>query len=308
LAERIAQANGIEIAYETFGDPEAPTVLLVMGLATQMIAWDEEFCRQLAERGFHVVRFDNRDVGHSTKIRGGPRPRIWAAMLGLDGRPSYGLEDMADDAVGLLDHLDVGAAHVVGASMGGMIAQTIAIRHPDRVRSLCSIMSTTGKRRVNLPRLRAFAGLVRRAPREREAYVEYIVRMFRVIGGPGFPGNEERIRELAGASYDRCHYPPGVARQLVAIMASGDRTAALGRIRVPTVVIHGTDDPLIRLRAGKATARAIPGAELITIPGMGHDLPPEIWPALVDAIEAVAARAESGEDVLQAAPGGPPRR
>jgi pimeloyl-ACP methyl ester carboxylesterase len=291
MAEQIAKANGIEIAYETFGDPADPPLLLVMGLAAQMILWDEELCRMFVERGFHVIRFDNRDVGHSSHVKGGPKPRVLRAMAGITRNPHYTLEDMADDAFGLLDHLRIEAAHVVGASMGGMIAQTMAIQRPERVLSLASIMSTTGNRRAGLPRLRAFGLLLRRAPRDRDAYVEYVVRVFKVIGSPGFDRDEDWLRELAGKEYDRGVDRGGPARQLVAIQASGDRTEALAGVRVPTVVIHGLEDPLIPPRAGRATGRAIPGAELVEIEGMGHDLPRELWPRIVDHVARNAEQA-----------------
>jgi pimeloyl-ACP methyl ester carboxylesterase len=291
MAEQIAKANGIEIAYETFGDPADPPLLLVMGLAAQMILWDEELCRMFVERGFHVIRFDNRDVGHSSHVKGGPKPRLLRAMAGITRNPHYTLEDMADDAFGLLDHLRIEAAHVVGASMGGMIAQTMAIQRPERVLSLASIMSTTGNRRAGLPRLRAFGLLLRRAPRDRDAYVEYVVRVFKVIGSPGFDRDEDWLRELAGKEYDRGVDRGGPARQLVAIQASGDRTEALAGVRVPTVVIHGLEDPLIPPRAGRATGRAIPGAELVEIEGMGHDLPRELWPRIVDHVARNAGQA-----------------
>ena len=288
--ERLARANGIELAYDTFGDPADPTMLLVMGLGMQLIHWDPDLCRLLAGRGFHVVRFDNRDVGHSTKVEGGPRPRPFHALLGLDGRASYTLEDMADDAAGLLDELGAGAAHVVGASLGGMIAQTLAIAHPDRVLSLGSVMSTTGRGYVAMPKPRALRVLLQRPPRERERYVEHFVRVFRAIGSPGYPTDERRLRQIAAAGYDRCFYPPGTARQLVAVSASGDRTASLRRLLVPTVVVHGRDDPLVPIQAGRMTARAIPGAELVEIPGMGHDLPRQVWPTVVDAVVRNARR------------------
>jgi pimeloyl-ACP methyl ester carboxylesterase len=291
MAEQIAKANGIEIAYETFGDPADPPLLLVMGLAAQMILWDEELCRMFVERGFHVIRFDNRDVGHSSHVKGGPKPRLLRAMAGITRNPHYTLEDMADDAFGLLDHLRIEAAHVVGASMGGMIAQTMAIQRPERVLSLASIMSTTGNRRAGLPRLRAFGLLLRRAPRDRDAYVEYVVRVFKVIGSPGFDRDEDWLRELAGKEYDRGVDRGGPARQLVAIQASGDRTEALSSVRVPTVVIHGLEDPLIPPRAGRAIGRAIPGAELVEIEGMGHDLPRELWPRIVDHVALNAEQA-----------------
>ena len=291
--ERVARVGEVEIAYDTFGDPADPALLLIMGLGMQLIHWDPELCQLLAERGFHVIRFDNRDTGHSTKIEDGPPPSLWAAMLRRKGTASYTLDDMADDAVGVLDAVGADKAHVAGASLGGMIGQTVAARHPDRVLSLASIMSTTGNRWAGMPRLKALGLFMRRPPRDRERYVEYFTRTFDVIGSPGFPRDEARIRELAATAYDRCHYPVGVARQLAAIGASGDRSPALRGLDVPTVVIHGSDDPLIPLRGGRATARAIPNAELIEIPGMGHDLPRQVWPQLVDAIWRNTERAVS---------------
>jgi pimeloyl-ACP methyl ester carboxylesterase len=295
MAEQLAEANGIQIAYETFGDPADPPLLLVMGLASQMILWDEQLCGMFVERGFHVIRFDNRDVGHSSHVRGGGKPRVLRAMAGITRNPHYTLDDLADDAFGLLDQLDIEAAHVAGASMGGMIAQTMAIRRPERVLSLASIMSTTGNRRVGMPRLRALGLLLRKAPRDRDSYVEYVAGIFKVIGSPGYDRDETWIRKLAGESFDRGVDRAGPGRQLVAIQASGDRTRALAGVRCPTVVIHGTDDPLIPVRAGRATARAIPGAELIEIEGMGHDLPPELWPRIADAVERNAQRERAAE-------------
>ncbi len=291
MSEQIAQANGLAIAYETFGDPADPPLLLVMGMGMQMIHWDPAFCELLAGRGFHVIRFDNRDTGHSSKIEGGPRPNVLAAMAGNPRSASYRLNDMAADTAALLDHLEIRAAHLVGVSMGGMVAQQLAARHADRVLSLCSIMSTTGARIAGLPRLGVLGVLFRKAPRDRDAYVEHFLGIFKRIGSPGFPVDEDRARTLARAGYDRCFYPAGVERQLVAIMASGNRTEDLRRITAPTVVIHGRDDPLVPLRAGRATARAIPGAQLVVIDGMGHDLPREVWPQIADAIERNAARA-----------------
>jgi pimeloyl-ACP methyl ester carboxylesterase len=283
MSERLVPANGIEIAYETIGDPSNPPLLLVMGLGMQLIHWDLELCEQLAERGFYVIRFDNRDAGHSTKIDA-PVPDIRRAMLGLRVEAPYRLSDMAGDAFGLLDQLGIEATHVVGASMGGMIAQTMAIERPERVQSLVSIMSTTGNRRVGTPKLRVWGVLMRQAPRDRDAYIERFVRVFRAIGSPGFPLDEERIRELAAETYERGHEVAGTGRQLAAIMASGDRTPRLRSLDVPTTVIHGRADPLVPFRAGRATARAIPGARLIPIKGMGHDLPREVWDTIVDAV------------------------
>ena len=292
MAEERATLDGIEIAYETIGDPSNPPLLLVMGLGTQLIHWDLELCGLFAERGFHVIRFDNRDAGRSTYIDA-PVPNIRRAMAGLKIDAPYLLADMADDAFGLLDHLGIEAAHVVGASMGGMIAQTMAIRRPERVLSLTSIMSTTGERRVGRPKLRVWGVLLRRAPGDKDAAVEYFVRVFRMIGSKGFPADEDRLRMLAAEAYDRGHSPAGTGRQLAAIMASGDRTERLRGVRVPTLVFHGRDDPLVPFRAGRATADAIPDARLVAIPGMGHDLPRHVWPQLVDAVAETAARASA---------------
>ncbi|HYP47369.1 MAG TPA: alpha/beta fold hydrolase [Thermoleophilaceae bacterium] len=288
--EQVARLDGVEIAYDTIGDPAQPALLLVMGLGMQLIHWPDELCAALAERGFHVIRFDNRDAGRSTHWPG-PPPDVMRAAIGRPVNVPYKLTDMAGDAIGLLDHLGVDSAHVAGASMGGMIGQTLAIEHPDRVLSLTSIMSTTGERRVGRPRLRTLGVLLRKAPREREAYAEHMVRVFRAIGSPAYTTDEGRLRELARAAHERGHDSAGVARQLVAIMASGDRTEALRRLDLPVLVIHGAADPLIPARAGRATAGAVPRAELIEVPGMGHDMPLELWPRLIDAIAANAARA-----------------
>jgi pimeloyl-ACP methyl ester carboxylesterase len=290
MAEERAQANGIEIVYETIGDDSDPPLLLVMGLGMQLIHWDRELCEQLAGRGFRVIRFDNRDAGRSTQIQA-PVPNLMRAMAGFKVEAPYRLDDMADDTFALLDHLGIESAHVAGVSMGGMIAQTMAIRRPERVLSLTSIMSTTGERRAGRPKLRVWGVLTRRAPRDRDAYIEYFVRVFRMIGSKDFAYDEDRVRAEAAATYDRGHHPAGTGRQLAAIMASGDRTERLRELRVPTTVIHGKDDPLIPFRGGRATARAIPDARLIAIPGMGHDMPREMWPRLVDAIAETTARA-----------------
>jgi pimeloyl-ACP methyl ester carboxylesterase len=244
-----------------------------------------------------VVRFDNRDVGRSTKIEGGPRPDLMAAAMGDTSSASYTLDDMAEDCCGLLDHLGVQAAHVVGASQGGMIAQTLAIRHPVRVLSLVSIMSSTGDRAVGQTHPEAMPALLTSPPADREGYAEFVVGAFRAIGSPGFEADEDRLRERARESFDRGYYPEGTARQLVAILASGDRTEALRRLDVPTVVIHGAEDALIDVSGGTATAAAIPGAQLELIEGMGHDLPKELWPRFVDLIVANAERARSLDSI-----------
>jgi pimeloyl-ACP methyl ester carboxylesterase len=290
MPEETANVNGMQIVYETIGDPANTPLLLVMGLGMQLIHWDRELCERLAERGFWVIRFDNRDAGLSTKVDA-PVPDVRRAMLGLRVGAPYLLSDMAEDAAGLLDHLGVEAAHVVGASMGGMIAQELALRHPERVLSLTSIMSTTGERRAGRPKLRVMSTLMRRAPHDRQGFIDHFVRLFRLIGSRGYPYDEERIRELAAATYERDHDPAGTGRQLAAILASGDRTERLRSLRLPVTVIHGRDDPLVPLRGGKATARAVEGARLIAIPGMGHDLPEPVWPTVIDAIAETAARA-----------------
>jgi pimeloyl-ACP methyl ester carboxylesterase len=284
-------ANGITIEYDEFGRPEDPPLLLIMGLGVQMIAWDERFCRQLADRGFRVVRFDNRDVGLSEKIEGGPTPDLMAAITGDTSSASYTLEDMAADAAGVLDGLGIEAAHIVGASMGGMIAQTLAILSPQRTLSLCSIMSTTGNVEVGQPHPEILPLLLGPRPRSREEAVERAVQSVKAMGSKGLPVDWDYVRERAGRSYDRCFYPVGFARQLVAIVASGDRTERLQSLDVPTVVIHGTDDTLIDPSGGRATAAAIPGAELIEIQGMGHDLPQAAWPTILDAIVRNSERA-----------------
>ena len=296
--ERVQMADvggGIEIAYEAFGDPTDPTMLLVMGLGMQMLAWDEEFCDDLVARGFHVVRYDNRDIGLSTKVGGGP-PNVIAGALGITGSSRYTLDDMAADAVALLDRLGVERAHVAGASMGGMIGQTLASRHAGRVASLTSIMSGPGGRRPSvMPRLSVIGTLLAKPPREREAYAAHVAKLFTRIGSPAYPPDFDRLRQRSLLMYDRCFYPTGTARQLMAIMASGDRTEELRRIQCPTLVIHGKADKLMPPSAGEAVARAIPSARLELIEGMGHDLPRQLWPRITRSIADNAARAKPVE-------------
>ncbi len=264
--------RGITLCYETYGDRTDPPALLVMGLGTQMIAWHEDFCRGLAERGLYVIRFDNRDVGHSTHLSGAPPTR--AQLLVRSRRAArYSLADMAEDAAALLERLSLGRAHVIGASMGGMIAQTLAARHPASVRSLVSIMSNTGSVFSGQPSLRVYSTFLRQAPPERDAFIDHMAGVFRLIGSPGDLRDPEEIRELIGASYARDHDPAGPGRQLAAIIAAGDRTAELRRITAPTLVVHGTADRLVGFSGGRATARAIRGARLMRVEGMGHDLP-----------------------------------
>jgi pimeloyl-ACP methyl ester carboxylesterase len=288
-----AAVNGIELEYEVLGPRDGRPLLLVMGLASQLVHWDDELCGILAERGHRVIRFDNRDVGRSTHLAAAGLPNVLAAMAqagrGERVTAPYTLSDMAADAVGLLDALDVPAAHVVGASMGGMIAQTMAIEHPGRVRTLTSIMSTTGARDLPQAEPKAMAVLVTPVPAEREANAARAVDVFRTIGSPGFPLDEERVRRRAAVAFDRGFDPAGVARQLTAILASGSRREKLRAVRVPTLVVHGTADPLVPLAGGLDTADAIPGAERLLIEGMGHDLPRGAWPVIVDAIARLTA-------------------
>jgi pimeloyl-ACP methyl ester carboxylesterase len=289
MAEQFCTVNGVELCYETFGDPGDPAMLLVMGLATQMVGWPDEFCEQLTTRGFHVIRFDNRDVGRSQKMTH-PVPTLRQLLLRDKRAAHYTLEHLADDGFGLLDNLGIEHAHVVGVSMGGMIAQTMAARRPERVLSLASIMSNTGARWSGQPSPRMYPVLLRRPPRDREGYVRHAIELFRKIGSPGFPEDDD-LRVIAERSYDRGLNPAGSLRQLAAIIASGDRTPLLRQILAPTVVIHGTKDRLVPASGGRATAKAIPGARLVMIDGLGHDLPRGAWPRMLDAIVDNAARA-----------------
>ena len=295
MAEQFCRIGDIELCYETFGDPADPTILLIMGLATQMIAWREDFCEELVARGFHVVRFDNRDIGRSTKVKG-PVPTIPQLLLRSRKAGVYRLKDMANDAFGLLDHLGVEQAHIVGASMGGMIAQTMAARRPERVLSLCSIMSTTGNRLVGQPHVKLYPLFLKRAPTDEAGYRRRIQTIFAAIGSPGFEHDPEELEQLVRESFSRGHDPAGGARQLGAITASGNRTAEVARITAPTVVIHGTNDVLVRPSGGRATARAIEGAKLVMIEGMGHDLPRGAWPQIIDAIVENTKRAAPAPD------------
>jgi pimeloyl-ACP methyl ester carboxylesterase len=287
--------RGITLCYEPFGTPDDEPVLLIMGLGTQMVAWHEDFCRDLAARGYYVVRFDNRDIGRSTHV-GGPAPTITQLLLRSKRAARYTLADMADDAAGLLRELGLSPAHVIGASMGGMIAQTLAARHPEQVRSLTSIMSNTGALTNGQPALRLYPFFLRRRPVGLDEYVAHFARLFAAIGSTGLPRDQEEIRALAGISYERDHDIAGPGRQLAAIIASGDRTRELRKVVAPTLVVHGTADPLVSPSGGRATARAIKGAKLMTIAGMGHDLPRAVWPRLIDAIVDNAARAGGRPD------------
>lgn len=285
-----APSNGISLFYESFGNSADPALLLVMGLGAQMTLWDDEFCEALAAKGFHVIRFDNRDVGLSSKIESAPAPELGKAFAGDFSSAGYTLWDMAEDAVGLLDALGIAKAHIVGASMGGMIVQAMAIKHADRVLSMTSIMSTTGNPAVGQATPAAMGALMAPPPNSREEAIEAGVQSWKTIGGT-FPMDEAKVRARQAAAYDRCFYPTGIARQLLAILATGDRTEALKQVKLPTLVIHGEVDPLVQPSGGKATAEAIPGAELLVIPRMGHDIPPEVQPQIVDAIVANTRKA-----------------
>ena len=291
-----ATANGIQIEYDTSGDPSTEPLLLIIGLGAQMIAWDDDLCRDLAGRGHYVIRFDNRDVGLSTKFEEAGVPHlielIGKAMAGEKVTVPYTLDDMADDSVGLLDALGIRKAHICGMSMGGMIAQTIAIRHPSRVLSLISIYSNTGNPELPQPKPEIMGLLITPPPKEREANIEHTFGIFKTIAGPGFLFDEKWARKILAESYDRSFYPQGMDRQLAAIIAHGNRGPALASVKVPTLVIHGTGDPLVPVEGGKDTAKAIPGAELLLIEGMGHDLPHGgAWPRIVEAITAHTKKA-----------------
>jgi pimeloyl-ACP methyl ester carboxylesterase len=282
--------GGISLCYETFGNPSDPALLLIMGLGTQMVAWHEDFCARLVDEGFYVIRYDNRDIGRSTHLKDAPTPTLGQLMM---RRPpaAYLVEDMANDAAGLLDCLGIERAHVVGASMGGMIAQTLAATRPERVLSLTSIMSTTGSRRVGQPAYRVLPIFLKQAPNDREAFIEHTVTLFETIGSRGIERDDDELREVAGQMFDRGLDPRGTSRQLAAIIASGNRTNALRTITAPTVVVHGTADRLVRPSGGRATAKAIPGAKLVKVEGMGHDMPRAVWDQIVGAIVENARRA-----------------
>ncbi|MFI9380962.1 alpha/beta fold hydrolase [Kutzneria sp. NPDC052558] len=282
-------ANGITLEYDTIGDPGDPALLLVNGLGTQLIAWDPGFTRLLVDKGFHVIRYDNRDIGLSQSFDDAPLD-VPAVLAGDASSAPYQLSDMADDAAGLLTALGIERAHVLGVSMGGMIVQELLIRHADRLLSACSIMSTTGDRSVGESTPEAVATLQSPAPDTAEAAGELAIQATKVIGSPGFPLDAERIRNSAIAAFERSRRPMGFLRQMAAVMAAGDRTEALRSVAVPTLVVHGEADPLLAVSGGRATAAAIPDSRLLTIPGVGHDLPREVWAQVIDAVADNAAR------------------
>lgn len=293
--EQFAQLpSGIELCYETFGSDADPAMLLIMGLGGPMGWWDTEFCTQLADHGFFVIRYDNRDTGRSTKLRQHrvTRGDIAKAFVGRAQAP-YGLSDLGDDALGLLDVLGIESAHIVGVSMGGMIAQTLAIGAPERVLSLTSIMSTTGNRRVGWQHPRLIPRLLSSSGEGRDGYLANAQRSWQIIGSPGYPIEPEKRLARAEETYDRGWTASGVLRHMMAVLTQPDRTADLARVSVPTTVIHGLSDPLVHRSGGTATARAIAGAEHLQISGMGHDMPAALWPTIIDAIVRTARRADA---------------
>jgi len=291
-----AAANGIRIEYDTFGNPQSPALLLIMGLATQMIYWEEEFCQSLADNGLYVIRFDNRDIGMSTILHDLGKPDIMGTIVSLmEGKPVqplYSLHDMAADTVGLLDALQIEKAHICGLSMGGMIAQTFCLQYPQRALSLTSIMSTTGNPELPQAKPETMKVLLQPTPTERQAYIESEVEVWKTIGSPGFPFDEPKIRKFSAESFNRGIDPAGIMRQLLAILTQENRKPLLAKLSLPTLVIHGKGDPLLPVACGIDTAEAIPGAELALYEGMGHDLPPDLWSEIVTKIVSLTKKVQ----------------
>jgi pimeloyl-ACP methyl ester carboxylesterase len=287
-------ANGVQLEYETYGDPAHPSLLLIMGLGAQLTLWPLELVEALVARGYYVIRYDNRDIGLSEKFTAHGMPKVQRLalmrMFGLRARLAYRLTDMADDAAALLDALGIARAHVVGASMGGMIAQLLAANHPQRVLSLTSVMSTTGNPRLPRAKPAAMQAMLNRPPENAslDQLIPHGIRLARAIGSPGYPAPEQRLVERITANYHRSYHPSGSARQLAAVIDDWDRRKRLRRIAAPTLVVHGIDDPLIPVECGRDTAASIPGARLHEIKGMGHDLPLELVEELADAVAGVA--------------------
>jgi pimeloyl-ACP methyl ester carboxylesterase len=290
---RSADGATIEIAYETLGDPGGVPLLMVHGLGMQLVGWHPDLLKELTGRGYQLAIFDNRDAGQSTHFSHAGSPDIGQLLARDASAAAYTLSELADDAAGLLDLLSWPTAHVMGVSMGGMIVQTLALRHPHRLRSLTTVMATTGAEGVGAPTDAALGTLLAPPALTREDYVENAVRSFAIIGSTDFAHDYDHIRTRAGQSWDRGHDPEGTIRQVAAILASGDRTELLGELRVPTLVVHGDADPLVDVSGGRATAAAIRGAELLEVEGMGHDLPREVWPRFLDRLDDVVARGEN---------------
>lgn len=294
-AEQMATTgHGVTLCYQTYGDPSDEPMLLVMGLGGPMTWWDPEFCRELGRRGFFVIRFDNRDTGRSSRGKGRvTRGMLMRAFSGRPVTPPYSLEDLALDAFALLDHLGIGSAHLVGVSMGGMIVQTMAIMEPDRVRSLTSIMSTTGRRSVGWQHPKLLPALLLRRNRTRQQYVAGANAIWKLIGSPGYPPDPAETTARARETWDRGFSAYGVLRQMMAIVTQPDRSAGLRSLTMPALVIHGLSDPMVHVSGARATAAAIPGAELLLVPGMAHDLPAPLYGTFADAIAATAARSRA---------------
>lgn len=297
-----AHANGIEIEYEDYGSKADPVILLIMGFGAQLTLWPIEFVEALVARGFRVIRYDNRDIGLSHKFDGvkapGPVKLTILSRLGFKPKVPYSLADMADDGAGLLDALGIARAHIVGASMGGMIAQHFAARHPDKTATLTLVFTSTGNRKLPQARPEAMKALVKRPESaDEDVLVEHGVYLARTIGSPGYPGDEARLRERARATVRRSFYPEGPLRQMAAIVSDGDRRAMIAKLKVPTLVLHGEDDPLLPVAHGRDAAATIPGAKIRTIPGWGHDLPLELVDGLADEI---ARHARGGAEAAAA--------
>lgn len=291
-----ARVGEVELAYDLFGDAERGTpLILIMGIGAQRIMWDDDFCGQLVARGFCVVRFDHRDIGESSRVDAAvpsPGPLLARRLIGAKIRAPYTLSDMADDVAGLIDALGFGSAHIVGVSLGGMVAQHLAIEHPDKVRSMTSIMSTPGARRY-LPKPAALLALFGKVPKTAEQAGKQIERTFQIIGSKAWPFDGARLRQLGEQAFARGLSPRGFLRHFAAVLASGDRRHGLRRTRVPTLIVHGSSDPMFPIRAGRDLARMMPDATWLPIAGMGHDLPRPLWPTLVAAIARHASRAEA---------------
>lgn len=301
--EQFATVSGdVQICYQTFGESGGDPLVLVMGLGGPMIWWDSELCIALAERGFHVVRYDNRDTGRSSRLaHRADRGDLVRAFVGLPTQPPYQLSDMADDAFALMDHLGWESAHVAGVSMGGMIVQTMAVEHPERVRSLTSISSTLGRRTVGYQHPRLLPMLIAPRAAGKEAYIRSSEKVWAVIGSPGYPSDKQERMDRAAETFDRGVSASGVMRQMAAILAQPDRTRSLRRLRMPAAVIHGTRDKMVHVSGGRATARAIPDAELVLIDGLGHDLPSQLYGTFADVIRRTADRAEVSDGSTAAA-------
>jgi pimeloyl-ACP methyl ester carboxylesterase len=290
----VTTSDGVDLCFQTFGDPGDEAVLLVMGLAGPMTWWDPNFCELLASKGFLVIRYDNRDTGRSSKVRHRiRRPDVVKAFLGRPIDAPYTLSTMADDGLAILDALGIAKAHVCGVSMGGMIAQTMAIEHPERVSSLVSIMSTTGQRTVGYQDAKLFPALLARRVDGREGYISNSEAFWKKIGSPAYPGDSESALARAAETYDRGFSAGGVLRQMVAVLAAPNRTPKLRELTIPTAVVHGLNDRMVHVSGGRATARAVPGSELVLVPGMGHDLPPALFDQFARVIQRTAARART---------------